>query len=179
MARPGLICNLNSTLVLALLIVATPIPVAATESEALAELYGVWIGRGVIENNVVSPNREVGFAADVAIWKSTTGFKLTWKNLSQSVATRTTIHFAKADESNRIGAEWTKLPMSTEERLWGQFKDHSLIVYRTLGETDNGRVARYRFSVQAGYMTFDYDLSQTNELLEAASLTLRRVKIIM
>ncbi len=179
MARPGSICNLISTLVLALLIVATPIPVTATESGAVAEHYGVWVGRGVIENNVVSPNREVGFGADVAIWKSTTGFKLTWKNLGMGVDTRTTIHFAEADEPNQFDVEWTNLPISQEERLWAQIKDRSLIVYRTLEDTDIARVARYQFSVQAGNMTFDYDLSQNNEIPEAASLTLHRIKIIM
>lgn len=179
MAQPGSISNLISALMLVLLIAAMPNLGAAPESEDLTELYGVWFGRGMIENDVVSPNLVAGFEADVAIWKSTNGFNLTWRNLGLSEGTRATIHFVEGDESNQFDVEWTNLPVGPEERLWAQFKDNSLIVFRMLEEGDIAHVARYRFSVQAGYLTFNYDRSQSNKLLETDNLTLHRVKVIM
>lgn len=171
---------LRQVLTIGLLTFAAANSLALSERDALAEFEGVWIGRDLVVDTRPAGTHVQAVRFDLAIWKTDSGFAVSWTSLNRDGIARFTGQFLTAGEPDTYKAIKIDPVPADLERIWAQIEGDRLSLYLSRID-DNGtkRVARYRCSLENGRMVFEYTLSNQGEILDRVSGTLTRAKVVM
>ncbi len=159
--------------------VAIAIPLASNGVETLERFAGVWTGVGVVSEGYPTGRSEKKSGLDVAIWETDAGFTMSWRSPGGEGIRRMTSHFVDSKESGRFAAHQVAPPLSADQDLWAQVDENRMTVYLSHVVEAVERLARYRWSVANGTMTFKYTLSIDGEVTENVTGRLRRAKVVM
>lgn len=153
---------------------------ALGERNAVAEFEGVWIGRDLVADTrpAEAPVQAIRF--DLAIWKTDSGFAVSWKSLDRDGTARFTVQFVAAGEPDTFEANQINPASADLEMVWARIEDKRLSLYLShISDDGTNRLARYDYSIKNGRMVFEYTLSSQEEILDRVTGTLTRAKIVM
>ena len=165
---------------MALLLAMAPAVLALSDpGHVVGKFQGVWISGAYAQSE---PQRSTATARkfDVVIRETKTGFEMSWKRLGGDEAGWITARFVAGAEPGSFEVRRAEPALSLRESLSARIEGDRLVVHLSvIGNDGVERTGRYEHSLVDARLAFKYTFTQDGEVLDSASGTLWRAKIVL